>query len=241
MSYMGIDWKLENNNPTIRCPYRRLNCEQNHPLLRSVMVPFMEDAIIIFCACHEVPAPYDYEKSADKVFDDYERKKEALFQEFAKGKRVCKWQCSFDEHTETWEQGYEPFICVNRPVPCEYCSILDKELDKRKGNIFYDIKTTRKPEELSLFSQEFEVSIQKDKRLLQNNVSLDICKEGILQGGAGEQFSYLLYQTGYSGRYVLRGVDAKFVRQATMQQSLGELGLDAEGIYQTIVTECGLW
>ena len=175
MSYMGIDWKLENNNPTIRCPYRRLNCEQNHPLLRSVMVPFMEDAIIIFCACHEVPAPYDYEKSADKVFDDYERKKEALFQEFAKGKRVCKWQCSFDEHTETWEQGYEPFICVNRPVPCEYCSILDKELDKRKGNIFYDIKTTRKPEELSLFSQEFEVSIQKDKRLLQNNVSLDIC------------------------------------------------------------------
>ena len=139
------------------------------------MVPFMEDAIIIFCACHEVPVPYDYEKSADKVFDDYERKKEALFQDFAKGKRVCKWQCSFDEHTETWEQGYEPFICVNRPVPCEYCSILDKELDKRKGNIFYDIKTTRKPEELSLFSQEFEVSIQKDKRLLQNNVSLDIC------------------------------------------------------------------
>ena len=128
---------------------------------------------MVFCACHEVPAPYDYDKSVDKVYDDYAKHKETLFQEFAKGKRVCRNHCYFDEHTETWSQQYNPLHCTE--YACRYCLILDKELTTKKGNIFYDLKITTKPEEITLFSKEYEVSIQKDKRLLEHNVSLDLC------------------------------------------------------------------
>ncbi len=65
-------------------------------------------------------------------------------------------------------------------------------------------------------------------------------EEGMLQGGVGEHFGYLLGQAGFAGRYVLRGVDDCFVKHATMRQSLEGLGLDETGIFQTIVSECGL-
>ena len=64
-------------------------------------------------------------------------------------------------------------------------------------------------------------------------------EESILQGGTGEQFGFLLSQGGFSGKYHLSGIDGCFVKQASMQQTLAGLGLDAGGIYKTIVTECG--
>lgn len=50
---------------------------------------------------------------------------------------------------------------------CRYCTILGKELDTKKGNIFYDLKIARKPEKLTLFTKDYEVIIHKDKRLLE--------------------------------------------------------------------------
>lgn len=74
-------------------------------------------------------------------------------------------------------------------------------------------------------------------------VAANACKvfffeEGILQGGTGEHFSYLLNQSGFSGKYYLRGIDNQFVKQATMLQSLADLGLDEKGMIKTILTEC---
>lgn len=62
-------------------------------------------------------------------------------------------------------------------------------------------------------------------------------EEGIQQGGTGEHFGYLLGQAGFTGEYHLRGIDNQFVRQATMQQSLEDLGLDENGMVNTIMTE----
>ena len=36
MSYMGIDWKPENNNPVILCPYKKEQCTLRSPLLDHV-------------------------------------------------------------------------------------------------------------------------------------------------------------------------------------------------------------
>lgn len=64
--------------------------------------------------------------------------------------------------------------------------------------------------------------------------SLYFFEEGIEQGGIGEHFLTQLIQRGYRGKAFLRGVKDQFVRHATMNESLHELGLDDEGMYQTI-------
>ena len=69
--------------------------------------------------------------------------------------------------------------------------------------------------------------------------SLYIFEEGIEQGGIGEHFLTQLIQRGYRGKAFLRGVKDQFVRHATMNESLHELGLDDEGMYQTIYDRKG--
>lgn len=206
MSYMGVDWMLENDNPTICCPYRKAGCEQNHPLLRNRTAS--GPSKMVFCACHKVDAPYCYERSIEKVADEYNQRKEALFQSFARDKkRICRHHCYFDEHTETWIQRYDPMECARCYAGCHYCSILGKELDTKKGNVFYDLKITRKPEEMTLFSKEYEVYVQKDKRLLERNVSLDLCKAILqfcpdkAQKQAESKYSRDLFFAEYHGRY----------------------------------------
>ncbi len=62
-------------------------------------------------------------------------------------------------------------------------------------------------------------------------------EEGIEQGGVGEHFNYLLTQSGFSGKFYLRGI-TNFVPHATMLQSLNALELDDKGMVNMIMTEC---
>lgn len=62
-------------------------------------------------------------------------------------------------------------------------------------------------------------------------------EEGIKQGGTGEHFSFLLSQEGFLGKFFLRAITG-FVSHATMQQALADLGLDADGMAEMILTEC---
>lgn len=61
-------------------------------------------------------------------------------------------------------------------------------------------------------------------------------EEGIQQGGAGEHFGFLLTETGFHGKFYLRGI-TKFVPHATMLQSLNALGLNDRGMVNLIRTE----
>ncbi|WP_283607466.1 1-deoxy-D-xylulose-5-phosphate synthase [Faecalispora anaeroviscerum] len=62
-------------------------------------------------------------------------------------------------------------------------------------------------------------------------------EEGIRQGGVGEHFLYLMYQKNYAGKTTLQAVENRFVKQATMRQSLAELQLDSESMKNSIQTE----
>ena len=68
MSYMGIDWKPENNNPVISCPYKKEQCTLRSPLLDHVEGGGI--CKISQCDCHEVDVPYEYEYSRDRVRDE---------------------------------------------------------------------------------------------------------------------------------------------------------------------------
>lgn len=61
-------------------------------------------------------------------------------------------------------------------------------------------------------------------------------EEGIEAGGIGERFSFLLYQAGFTGKYDLTAIKDPFIRHAPMFYSLEQLGLNAKGIEQKILS-----
>lgn len=173
MSYMGVEWMPENNNPVVRCPYDKVNCEKNHELLRSSI----SLGYLVQCRCRQTDKSFEYEKSIDKVHKDIAAEKDRLFEEFKAQKkgRVCQFSCRFDEKTKKWEQHYDPAtICVTKK--CTYCSILGRELSTKKGNVFYDTKVTVADTTPGLFNQGDITTVTKGMRFLDKNISIDICK-----------------------------------------------------------------
>ena len=60
-------------------------------------------------------------------------------------------------------------------------------------------------------------------------------EEGILCGGVGEHFGYMLLKKGFKGEYKLTAIDNKFVNQASVESTLKKLSLDKDGIVNTIL------
>ena len=58
-------------------------------------------------------------------------------------------------------------------------------------------------------------------------------EEGILQGGIGESFHYLLSMAGFAGRFQIRAIPG-FVRHAGMRETLEDLGLTDTGMMEMI-------
>lgn len=59
-------------------------------------------------------------------------------------------------------------------------------------------------------------------------------EEGIKNGGVGETFGFMLYQSGYKGNYSLTAIE-DYVQQAKTESALRKLGLDAESMAQKII------
>ena len=58
----------------------------------------------------------------------------------------------------------------------------------------------------------------------------------VVNGGVAEDFCSLLTGSGWRGRFLIRAVDDRFVPHASVNSSLARLGLDADGMYDTIKT-----
>jgi hypothetical protein len=82
----------------------------------------------------------------------------------------------YDERIREWKQQFEPSQCFRR---CNgtFCSIKQREINKKKGNVFYDLKTSTIRHDGTLFDGEEIVSITKDIRYFEHPVSLDICND----------------------------------------------------------------
>lgn len=59
-------------------------------------------------------------------------------------------------------------------------------------------------------------------------------EEGIKNGGVGEIFGFMLYQSGYKGNYSLTAIE-DYVQQAKTESALQKLGLDAESMARKII------
>jgi len=172
MSFMGIDWMPENDNPVVACPYfTGAPCKQNHPLL------WERRGEIRHCACRLTDRPYSYEQSLDKAHEEVWEEADTLFEAFRLQKqgRACKHRSRYDRMEKQWRMFYDPIDCAREGF-CNYCDVLQSELSPKKGNVFYDVKISRTQKGVGLFSDETVVSIIKGKKLLDSSASLTLCE-----------------------------------------------------------------
>ena len=176
----GIDWTHENFNPVVRCPYDKPDCSVNNPALHGTNGGGLY--IQCWCACHPTDAAYDYNNSFEKAEHDRQAEKSRKYQEYADAHngRICSNHMHYDERTREWSLRYDPGDCAH--LSCSgYCPILGKELDRKKGNVFYDIKITQRRYDLdgTLFEGQVDTTVTKGIKKFKSSVSMDICRSYI--------------------------------------------------------------
>lgn len=176
MSYMGVDWQAENNNPVINCPYRSgtFHCEKQHPLLKDQEI-CSGRSVLQFCACHRTEKAFVYEQSLEKVTDRMREEREEKYLNFvaARGGRVCRNHAFYDEKTGEWKLYYDPETCVHM-CTSHYCPILGRELNRKKANVYYDLYKSGVYEKGFIYHEWQKV--EKGIRYFDKKVSVDICE-----------------------------------------------------------------
>lgn len=182
LSYMGVDWIFENDMATISCPNDKNNCERKHKLLRGDR----DDVLRFWCNVHMVDEKYQYEGSVEqmlKLHDDEIKQKKIGFALQRHG-RVCDNHMHFDRDKQEWYMIYDPKVCAGFRCSGDWrnengeCNILGRKLDKKKGNVYYDLKITRRRTDLdgTLFEGQMDTEITRGKRVFNHPVSMDICR-----------------------------------------------------------------
>lgn len=173
MYYNRVEWTFENDRATVRCPYRRSPCSLRDPFLPS------DGVLKFFCSVHMTEEAYEYAGSLEELKDQHEKEIYNRKLQFSMQRhgRTCDYQMRYDEDRGEWMMHYDPDICAK--LKCMgYCPILGKDLDHKKGNVFYDLKIKQRRKDLdgTLFEGQIDVSIQKGKKALDHPVSMDICR-----------------------------------------------------------------
>ena len=181
MGYMGEEWCHENDNPVVRCPYDKAECPLNDNRLHGIFGG--GNCIQCWCACHKTDEPYDYDNSFEKAEKDRKDEERRKYQEYADAHngRICQNHMYYNERTREWNMYYEPAQCASMCFAQNgYCPVLGRKLNKKRGNVYYDLKTSgiKKQTEAqrSLFDGERWTHIEKGMRVFKNPCSMDICE-----------------------------------------------------------------
>ncbi len=183
LSYGGIDWKPENNNPVIGCPYWVNHCSLRHPLLDGASGGGLSK--LSECNCHEVNQPYDYEQSLQKIRDGQNRLIRQKYEKFREQKKnhVCHWHMHYNHWTKAWKQVYDPTECARS---CQniggICALKHTPISKKRGNVFFDLRITKIRRDDTLLNGQEEISIQKGCRFLDTGTSITICEDIVKYG-----------------------------------------------------------
>lgn len=184
MSWNGVEWCYENDNPWIICPKNMMGCQ-----LREE--PFKSEGTGVLsrhCVVHEVDEEYSYEGSCEAerhLCDDEIRRKKTSFI-LQKNSHVCENHMRYDLHLKEWVFNYDPMQCANGFCRAQssdfddggWCPVLNKRLSKEKGNVFYDVRYSGRDysKDGTLFEGERFERIVKGKQLFNKPIRLDIAR-----------------------------------------------------------------
>lgn len=177
MGFMGVEWCHENDNPVIRCPYDKAECKLNNPLLHGMCGGGL--CVQCYCECHQTEEPYDYENSLEKADKERREEMERKYREYSEKHhgRICREHMYYSERTREWKLSYSPRKCASDCCSNGFCRIRNKEIDKKKGNVYYNLKISTIRKDGTLFDGEKVTSITKGIRFFDKPASMDICKD----------------------------------------------------------------
>lgn len=170
----------------ICCPvFPSAPCPLRDPLLCNERYDLHSNDVVYQCACHQVDRPYTYEGSIDEAHDRLWKEAGERWEVFKAqhNGRVCRQQSRYGRTTKTWRAFYDPIDCANLGC-CSYCDVLAKELDTRKGNVFYDLRRSWTVKGEGLFPDQRKTIVEKGCKLLGSTASLTLC-EAIVKYGRG--------------------------------------------------------
>lgn len=194
-----IDWSHENDNPVFRCPYDKPECEYNDPRLHGMQGG--GTCIQCWCTCHSTDDPYNYENSIEKADKEREEEKKRKYEEYsgAHSGRVCQNHMFYDERTRTWSQHYDPIRCAHMCCSNGYCPILGRQLSKKRGNVYYDLKESgavkKTDGQIGLFDRDRWERATKGIRFLKKPCSMDICEAIAKTQGGKIRYHYTINHT----------------------------------------------
>lgn len=188
MSYGGIEWNYENDNPVIHCPYNNAECKQRHELLVQA-----DGVIKDWCNVHLTDEEYTYEGSVEGILkqEDERIQMEKISFALQRNGRVCSQHMHYDKDTKEWKMSYDPCHCARIHCSGQFgkkvegekvtCPILGRPLDSKKGNVYYDVKTRFRRYDLdgTLMEGQIDTHIQKGIRFFDRPVSMDICRNAV--------------------------------------------------------------
>ncbi|HZK37340.1 MAG TPA: hypothetical protein VFC98_00470 [Clostridia bacterium] len=167
----GITYCPENNNPRFGCPYHKSKqCEHK---LDTKLLGWN-------CVFHQTDKPYDYNNSVEKVNKEFEITKRQKRIEFYAGLKhnptaihcnCIKW----DEDDLKWIAKYDPWNCARNCVN-KICVLTGKNLNGKKGNVFYDLRKTKTINDGSLLTGQVVIRIIKSKTAFEQKMPLPICE-----------------------------------------------------------------
>lgn len=218
-SFAGVTWRVENNNYNFHCPYRKIDCEFFHPLLKEMSFGGK-------CSWHMTDKPYDYVNSAEKLEDD--RRKltlDNLEKRFGhRGMIHCNC-CHIDEQTCEPYFSFSPEACIRfMRNGCDnaVCYCTGKQRNLQRANIYYDVRITT--EYRKGFIVEPVVKVIKGRKLFESQKAmtdlelyLQCNPDAVMEkeNARSEHSQPLFFAKYYNQRYELQVENVRIEKRST--------------------------
>ena len=129
VSFKGICYCPENDNPMLLCPYNRKDCSH---IPKGFPIPH--------CPCHRTDRPYLYEDSAEKEEEELTREKRRRYMELTQG-AYCACVVSDNNWGSTaFRIQYDVKRCIRNDCRNPFCVARQQERDLRRANVYYDVR-----------------------------------------------------------------------------------------------------
>ncbi|KLU61859.1 hypothetical protein CEB3_c17770 [Peptococcaceae bacterium CEB3] len=133
-SSMGVDYCPENDNPRYGCPYfDEKPCQYRHTTVNLWGWN---------CTLHQTDKSYNYEQSIEKLWDEWDRIKNAAFLELTIKSGFCE-NMVWDRRKRKYVPRFIVENCINRDCKNGVCAITKQPRNLERVNIFYDVLRER--------------------------------------------------------------------------------------------------
>ena len=129
VSFQGICYCPEDDNPLLLCPYDRKDCSH---IPKGFPIPH--------CPCHRTDRHYRYEDSAEKAEEELTREKRRRYMDLTQGACCACVVSDTDCGGAGFKIQYDVERCIRSDCRNPFCVARQQKRDLRRANVYYDVR-----------------------------------------------------------------------------------------------------